>query len=127
MQQTDGALIAIDEVNRATIRHINSEADIALICDNAIALFETAIGRERSVNDGDLVTVNLSCGCESMVLQAEIPARAAMHLIEISQGRCFVVRQRDPWDTAHETVRRAASLESGEFFERNVVRNRRLH
>ncbi len=121
MHQPDSTPTSIDEINRAAIRDINPETNITLICDEAVAIFETAIAGERRIEHGDLVAMNLPRRSKRAFLQAKLAPGAAMHLVEVREDGRFVVRQLDAGHTSHETVRHIELLQRAKPLERKLA------
>jgi hypothetical protein len=104
MNQTNRTGISIDQVNRAAISYVNSKADIALIGDQPIATFETAISGRNRIDSCDLVSVNLAHRNEFSITQAKNLPRLPMHLVEVFQDNRFVMRQLNSRNTPDEPV-----------------------
>src|SRR5258708_29689829 len=93
MNQTDRPGIPVDQVNGAAVSYVNPEADFALIGNQPIATFETAISGRNRIDSCDLVSMNLAHRNEFSITQAKSLPRLPMHLVEIFQDSRFVMRQ----------------------------------
>lgn len=104
MHEADCAADRIDKINRATIRHINAEANAPLVCDQAVTTFEALVLRNRAIDNGDAIAVHLlrgkeRCGAESM-LRSDFP----MNTVQTRERFRFVVRHLDTGDTQGEAM-----------------------
>ena len=118
MNQTNRPDISVDQVNRAAISYVNPKADIALIGDQPIVIFETMItGRDR-VDPCDLVSVNLAHRNEFSITQTKNLPRLPMHLAEVFQDNRFVMRQLDSRNAPDESVTTTGTLQRGKCFDR---------
>ena len=118
MNQTNRTRIPVDQVNGAAISYINPEANIALIGNQRIATFETAISGRNRIDPRDPVSMNLAHGNEFSITQAENLPRLPMHLVEVFQDDGFVMRQLDSRNAPHESVMTADALQRGKRFDR---------
>lgn len=114
VHKANGAAMSIGEINGTAISDINPETDIRLICDEAVAILEAVVARQRRLDDSDLISVNLPRGSKGVAFEAELAPRATMHLVEIRQHHRFVVRQLDAGNTPHKTVRQLHLMERPE-------------
>ena len=64
MHQAKTATNGIDQIYRAAVRDVNSQADAGLIRDQPVTIRETVIGCNRFTDNGDLIAVNLLRGEE---------------------------------------------------------------
>jgi hypothetical protein len=120
MNQTNRPGIPVDQVNGAAVSYVNPEADFALIGNQPIATFETAISGRNRIDSCDLVSVNLAHRNEFSITQAKNLPRLPMHLVEVFQDNRFVMRQLNSRNTPHESVMRADTLERGKCFDRQL-------
>jgi hypothetical protein len=120
MNQTNRTGIPVDQVNRAAISYVNSKADIALIGDQPIATFETAISGRNRIDSCDLVSVNLAHGNEFSITQAKNLPRLPMHLVEVFQDNRFVMRQLNSRNTPDEPVVTTGTFQRGKCFDRQL-------
>lgn len=104
MNQTNRTGISIDQVNRAAIGYVNSKADIALICNQPIATFETVISGGNEIDPRDLVSMNLAHRNKFSIAQTKDLSRLPMHLVEVFQDNRFVMRQLDSRNASDESV-----------------------
>src|SRR6476660_5232367 len=111
MNQTNRPGIPVDQVNRAAVSYVNPEADIALIGNQPIAPFETAITGRNRIDSCDLVSVNLAHRNEFSITQAKSLPRLPMHLVEVFQDNRFIMRQLDSRNTPHESVKTTDPVE----------------
>jgi hypothetical protein len=118
MNQANYPGISVHQVNRAAISYVNPKADIALIRNQPIAIFETVIrGRDR-FDSCDLVSMNLAHRNEFSITQAKNLPRLPMHLVEVFQDDGFVMRQFDSRNAPHESVMTANTLQRGKCLDR---------
>lgn len=69
MREADASLHRINKVNCATIRHINPEKNVGLICNQGIAVLETSIRGDRRIDNCDPFAVNLLRGQERRLVE----------------------------------------------------------
>src|SRR6478609_9171603 len=119
MNQTNRTGISVDQVNRAAVSYVNPEADFALIGNQPIATFETAISGNR-IDSCDLVSVNLAHRNEFSITQAKNLARLPMHLVEVFQDNRFVMRQLNSRNTPYEPVVTTGTFQRGKCFDRQL-------
>src|SRR2546421_8833163 len=118
MNQTNRTGTSIDQVNRAAISHVNSKADIALIGNQTIAPFETTISGRNRIDTCDLVAMNLAHRNKFSITQTKNLPRLPMHLVEVFQDNCFVVRQLDSRDAPDESVTTTDTFQCRKCFDR---------
>src|SRR5205823_12553165 len=82
MHQTDSRCFWIDNVNRATISHVNAECGTTLIRDNAVATGEFFIAFHWRINECDFVSVNLLSGKQRPIAKSNCATNFAMHRVE---------------------------------------------
>ncbi len=104
MDQSDRASDRIDEVNGATIRHVDAETDTALVRHQTIASIETFVGSHRRVDHADAIIVNLLRRDEGHSCDAIESPHFSMNLIEPLECFRFFVRDIDSRDTRGEAV-----------------------
>ena len=119
MDETDGATTRINHENRATIRDVDSQADSALVGNDAVAVRETFVGRERDINDGNFVPVDL-LGRDERHRGDPLPsANLSMDVVQPRERLRFVVRHLDARHPQGETVNNLRQrAERGEMFDR---------
>ena len=118
MNQTNRTGIPVDQVNRAAISYINPKADIALIGNQPIATFETAISGRNRIDSCDLVSMNLAYRNKFSITQSNSVSGLPMHLVEVFQDSRFVMRQPDSRDAPDESVKTTDPFERGKCFDR---------
>src|SRR5205807_8094769 len=118
MNQTNRTRIPVDKVNAAAISYINPEANIALIGNQRIATFETAISGRNRIDPCDLVSMNLVHRNKFSTTQAKNLPRPPMHLVEVFQHNRLVMRQLDSRNAPHQSVLTAAPPQPGTTFGR---------
>ena len=118
MNQTNRPGIPVDQVNGATVSYVNPEADFALIGNQPIATFETAISGRNRIDSCDLVSVNLAHCDEFSITQAKNLPRLPMHLVEVFQHDCFVMRQFDSRNAPDESVTTTDTFQRRKCFDR---------
>src|SRR5262249_13218605 len=106
MHQTDGRCFRIDDVNSAAVRDVNAQHDPALIGDDAVAAGEFAARRAAAtaINHCDFVSVNLFCGEQWPVADANCVANFAMCGFESPQHFCFSMRNFDAGNSLRESM-----------------------
>jgi hypothetical protein len=120
MNQTNRPGIPVDQVNGAAVSYVNPEADFALIGNQPIATFETAISGRNRIDSCDLVSVNLARRNEFSITQAKNLPRLPMHLVEVFQDNRFVMRQLDSRNAFDESVKTTDPVERGKCFDRQL-------
>lgn len=118
MNQTNGARILIDQKDRAAVGHINPEANIPLIRNQPITPFETLVADRHRIDHRNFVTVNLACGDKFSINQPKSASRLAMHLVEVFQHSCLVVREFDSRNPPHKSVNTTEMIQRGKCFDR---------
>ena len=91
VNQGSGALLSVEEVKGAAIGNVNSEANIALVGNQTVAAFETAIVCQRRINHRNFVPMDLLSGCKRVIQQSEGAPRLPVNSIQIRQDNGFVV------------------------------------
>jgi hypothetical protein len=120
MNQTNRPGIPVDQVNCAAVSYVNPEADFALIGNQPIATFKTAISRRNRIDSRDLVSVNLAHRKKSSITQAKDLARLSMYLVEVFQDNRFVTRQLNSRNTPDEPVVTTGTFQRGKCFDRQL-------
>ena len=121
MNQTNGARVLIDQKDRAAVGHINPEANIPLIRNQPITPFETLVAGRHRIDHRNFVTVNLACGDKFSINQPKSASRLAMHLVEVFQHSCLVMREFDSRNPPHKSVLAFKTLQGRKGFERQLV------
>src|SRR4029077_11829030 len=118
MNQTNRTEISVDQINRAAVSHVNPEADFALIGNQPIATFETAISGRNRIDPRDLVSVNLAHRNEFLITPTKNLPPLPMHLVEVFQDKRFVMRQLNSRNTSDEPVVTTGTFQRGKCFDR---------
>ncbi len=121
VHETDGASLAIDEINSAAIRHINSETNIVLVGDQTVTILNAAITRPGRIDDGNLVSMHLPRRDEGATGQCKLVSRPVMSFVQVREHGRFVVRECDSWNPPHEAVRYIELLERRKLLERKIA------
>jgi hypothetical protein len=121
MDQAYRSVDGIDEVDRAAIGNINTEANAALICDQSITTGETFVLGSRLIYNTDARSVNLVRRNEAHAAEPLFPSNFLMDPVQPRERFLFVVRHLDIGDTQGETVN-----DVGERVEKRELFNRRL-
>jgi len=82
MDETDGWRIWIDNVNSAAVSDMNAERDTRLICNEAVAAGEMLILVNRSIDNCDLVAMNLFGGKQRPIADSNRVSDFPMHCVE---------------------------------------------
>lgn len=61
MNESDGALFAVDQIKRAAIGDINAQTNISLVRDQGVTILKTNVPVQRRINHSHFAPVNLSC------------------------------------------------------------------
>ncbi len=122
MNEADGAPFAVDEINGGAIGDVNAERQIALVSNQTIAAVETSIGRQRLIDDRDLVAMNLFRGREGKI--ANFPAQFPMDGIEVGERDVLIVRDIDAGNAPGEAVPHAQGVERDKLLERATSQTR---
>jgi hypothetical protein len=118
MNQTNRARVLIDQKDCAAVGHINAEANVALIRNHTITTFEARVAGRHRIDYGNVVAVNLACADKFSVNQPNSASRLAMHLVEIFQHSCLVVRQLNSRNSPHKSVNTTEMIQRGKCFDR---------
>jgi len=82
MEETDSWRVWIDNVNSAAVGDMNAERDTRLICNEAVAAGEVFILVNCSIDNCDLVAVNLFGGEQRPIANANCVSNFPMHCVE---------------------------------------------
>ena len=82
MDETDGWRIWIDNVNSAAVSDMNAERNSRLICNEAVAAGEMLILVNRSIDNCDLVAMNLFGGKQRPIADSNRVSNFPMHCVE---------------------------------------------
>lgn len=104
MHQTDRIAHGVHEINSAAIRDVNSEANAALICDQAIAAVKTFVLAGRPIDNTNALSVHLLRGNERRAAESMSPPDFPMNAVQPSERFHFIVRHLDIGHTSGETV-----------------------
>ena len=121
MNDPDGPPLSISQVDRATIRHVNAKADVALVSDKRVAIFKTTVRLKRSVNDRDVVAMDLLSSGKDVSLQPQHVPGTPMHLVEIGKHGSFVLRQLDARNPPHKSVRKTERIQRVKPLDRQTA------
>ena len=91
MNQTNRPGISVNQIDRAAIGHIDSEADIALVRNQSITAFKTFVTGGHKIDHRDLIAMDLACRDKFSPTQSQHTSRFAMNLIEVRDHNIFVV------------------------------------
>jgi len=118
MNQTNRTGISVHQVKRAAISYVNSKADVALIGNQAIAIFEAVVGVSWRIDNGNHIAMNLArCNKFSLAQPKNLP-RLPMDLVEVFHDSRFVMRQLDSRHAPDEPVNTTDPVERGKCFDR---------
>lgn len=121
MHQADRIAHWIDNENGATIGDINSKANAALICDQAVATVEALVPCGRLIDNTDARAVHLLRGHERRVTEPVFSSDFPMNAVQARERLHFVVRHFDAGNTLDETVN-----DVGQHAERRKMFSRKL-
>ena len=121
MHQPDGTEAVIDQINRAAIGDVNTEANSALIGDQAIAIVEAFVRCGGPIDHPDPVSVDLLRGNEWRPIKSILSSDPSMNSVQPGERFRFIVRHLNPGDTPGETVN-----DAGLRAERGVLLSREL-
>src|SRR5690242_20072550 len=96
MNDTNGASHGIDEIDRATVSHVNSQENCGLVGHEAVVSGELRILPGRLRNGHDVTAVDLLSGEQRPLPHAELVPDRSMRGIESSQRFGLVVRNINP-------------------------------
>ena len=82
MHQSDSRRFWIDNVNSAAVSDMNAERDTRLICNEAVAAGEMLILVNRSIDNCDLVAMNLFGGKQRPIADSNRVSDFPMHCVE---------------------------------------------
>ena len=81
MNQANCPGILVNQINRAAISYVNPKADIALIGNQPIAIFETVVGVSRRIDNCNLISMNLPRRNKFSIIQAKNLPRLSVNLV----------------------------------------------
>ena len=120
MHQTEGTGHRVDDENRATVSHVNAEANLALIRDQTVTSIETLVLRCLLIDHTNARPVNLLGGNEGRAIESMFPPDFAMDAVQPRQRFHLVVRHLEARSTQGEAVDNARLRAQGrEMFRRN--------
>ena len=123
MHQADRSADWVREINCAAIGDINTEANAALICNQAITTVETFVLCGRLVDNTNALSVDLLRGNERRAAEPMSLPDFPVNTVQPSERFRFVVRQLDIGDTTCETVHHVGQrIERRELFSRKLTR-----
>lgn len=91
MNQANSPGFLVNQVDRATIGHVNTEADLALVRYQTVTTFETLLAGRSDIDHRNFLAMDLTCSDKFPRGQPECISRFAMHLIQILQHHCLIV------------------------------------
>lgn len=91
MDETDSWRVWIDNVNRAAVGDMNAERDTRLICNEAVAAGEMFILVNRSIDNCDLIAVNLFGGKQRAATKSSGMTNLAVRFLEPRQCFSFIM------------------------------------
>ena len=91
MHEPDRIARGIDKVNGATIGNINSEANTALVCDQAITTVETLVPRDRLIDNSDAVSMHLLRGDKRRAAEPVGSSDSSMNAVQARQRLHFIM------------------------------------
>jgi len=121
MHQTDGRRFWVDNINRATISDVNAECESVLICNNAVAACKLFVGGNWSIDDSNLVAVNLFIRQQRPICDADAAPDFVMNVLEQSQHFSLIIRDIDTRNSLDERMSANAGC-----FQRNKLLDRKL-
>ena len=122
MHQSDNKANGVDEIDGAAIRHIDSETNATLVCNQSIAGVETFVLTDRPIDHTDSRTVHLLSRQERCAAKSIFLPDFSMDAIERRERFRFVARHLDAGHTQRETVNDIRPrLERREFLSRKLT------
>ena len=121
MHQPDRTEALIDQINRTAIGDVNTEANAALICDQAIATFEALVPGNCAIDNSDAISVNLLRGNERRGAESMLLSNFPMNAVQARECFRLVERHLDARHTQGEAVNYP-----GQRPERRELLNREL-
>lgn len=104
MHQPDRTEALIDQINRAAIGDINTEANVALICDQAIATLEAFVPGNCIIDNSNSITVHLLRRNERRGTESMLPSNFQMNAVQSRKRFRFIMRHLNARDTQSETM-----------------------
>ncbi len=118
MNEPDRGRIWIDKINCATVGDMNAERDPSLICDETIAPGEMFARLDRSIDNCNLVPVNLLSREQRPIADADCATNFAMSCIKSPECFGFVMRDIDASDSLSEDVpANSARIDCGKLLD----------
>jgi hypothetical protein len=91
MHQADRIAHGVHEINGAAIRDVNSDANAALICDQAIAALKTFVLAGRPIDNTNALSVHLLRGNEPRAAESMFAKDFPMNAVQPSKRFHFVM------------------------------------
>src|SRR6266550_4673918 len=104
MNEPDGGRIWIDKINCATVSDMNAERDPALFCNETIAPGEMFVRLDWSIDNCNLVPVDLLSCEQRPITDADCVTNFAMSCVKSAECFFFVMRNIDAWNSLGEDV-----------------------
>jgi len=104
MDQADRLPNGIDQINRAAIGDVNTQANAGLVCDQAVTAVNAFIIRDWFIENADAIPMNLLRRYERRPAQSGANPYLTMNRIQPGQRLCLVVRNLHARETRRKTV-----------------------
>jgi hypothetical protein len=120
MHQADRSAHGIDEKDCATISHVNSKTNSALVCHQAIAALKTFAVLGCGIDQTNAITMHLLRGHERSLAEPGIHTNFPMDAIQPSERFHPIARHLEAGDTQRETVNDRQRPERRKFLSRKL-------
>ena len=125
MNKPDCLRDRINQINRAAVRHMNSQQNSAAVCHQPVDARILHLLLGRLVHHHNPVAVNLLRGQQRPVARSQLIPDLPMRRIKSSQSLCLFLRYIDPRNPADECADAHASrIQSRKSLDRKCRRRR---
>lgn len=121
VHQGDRALFAIGQVERAAISHINTETDVFLIGNQAVAVGETGVLLQRRIDQGEFAAVDLFGGRKSAPNQPGVLSCFPVNMVQFGNDQFLVLRHRDARNAPDKSMWITEAAKCRKCIERELV------
>src|SRR2546428_10499 len=126
MHETDCGRFWVDNINRATISDVNAEGEPGLICNNPVAACKLFVGCNWSIDDSNLVAMNLFIRQQRPICDADVAPDFVMNSLEPPQHFSLIIRDIDTRNSLDERMSaNARCFQRSKLLDRKLVCHRR--
>jgi hypothetical protein len=122
MREADRTAHGIDKINGAAIAHVNPKANAALICDEAVAIFEAPVLLNCRIDNRDAISVDLLRGNERRGAKPMLRSDFPMNAVQSGERFRLLVRHLEAGDAQREAMHHAGQrTQRWELFGRKLA------